>query len=348
MTELHTLVEQLRASRGFAHKSDISGVVSAFAQGPATASPVALSVPNGDDTAAWSDGHGGHHLLAIEGLVEDFIERMPWFAGYSAVMVNISDIYAMGGRPSAVVNALWSADWPMAQSMIEGMATACARYGVPMVGGHSNRRSARAQLAVAIAGHAQRLMCSFQAQPGDQLLMAVDLRGQWQEPFPYWNASTCAPAERLRGDLDVLAQLADEGLCDAAKDISMAGALGTALMLLECSQVGAEVDIARIPRPASVPPTALLRWLTAFPSFGFVLSVRPQHAAAVIQRFHARDLACAAVGEVCAGSQLTLRDGAQRQLLWDWQAHAFIQPATSAVRAANTVAGSAETPSHAT
>lgn len=336
MTELHALVEQLRASRGFAHKTDISGVVSAFAQGPATELPITLTVPNGDDTAAWSDGHGGHHLLAIEGLVEDFIERMPWFAGYSAVMVNISDIYAMGGRPSAVVNALWSADWPMAHSMIDGMAQACARYGVPMVGGHSNRRSPRPQLAVAIAGHAQRLMRSFQAQPGDQLLMAADLRGQWQAPFPYWNASTTAPAERLRGDLEVLAQLADDGLCDAAKDISMAGALGTTLMLLECSQVGATIDLACIPRPAELPHTEWLRWLTAFPSFGFVLSVRPQHAAAVAQRFHARDLACAAIGQVHSGSQLTLHAGADSALLWDWQQQPFIQPAVSAATTANT------------
>ena len=50
-------------------------------------------------------------------------------------------------------------------------------------------------------------------------------------------------AERLRGDLELLPQLAEDGLCDAAKDISMAGTLGTALMLLECSQVGARIDL---------------------------------------------------------------------------------------------------------
>ena len=81
-------------------------------------------------------------------------------------------------------------------------------------------------------------------------VLAVDLRGQWQEPYPYWNASTSAPAERLRADLDVLAVLAEEGLCDAAKDISMAGAVGTALMLLECSRVGARLDVDAMPRPA--------------------------------------------------------------------------------------------------
>jgi len=43
------------------------------------------------------------------------------------------------------------------------------------------------------------------------LLVAVDLRGQWQDPYPFWNASTEAPAERLRADLDLLPRLAEAG-----------------------------------------------------------------------------------------------------------------------------------------
>ena len=134
--------------------------------------------------------------------------------------------------------------------------------------------SARAsgQLAVAILGRANRLLTSFDARPGDALVMAIDLRGEFMEPHPFWNASTSAPAARLRADLALLPELAESGLCDAAKDISMAGAVGTALMLLEGSGVGGEIDVAAVPRPEGVP---LSRWLQAFPSFGFVLAVRP-------------------------------------------------------------------------
>jgi selenophosphate synthetase-related protein len=69
---------------------------------------------------------------------------MPWFAGYCGVMVNVSDIYAMGGRPLAVVDALWSAGAETARPLLEGLAEASRRYGVPIVGGHSNHKSARA------------------------------------------------------------------------------------------------------------------------------------------------------------------------------------------------------------
>ncbi|MGY8904349.1 MAG: sll0787 family AIR synthase-like protein [Burkholderiales bacterium] len=322
MNAAQRLCEDLRASRGFTHKRDISDIVTALGQAlPGGSAALAQAVPNGDDCAAIADGLGGYLLFAIEGLVEDFILKMPWFAGYSAVMVNVSDIYAMGGRPTAVVNALWSKGMDPAGEMLRGMAAASAAYGVPIVGGHSNNQSERPQLAVAILGRANKLLTSFNARPGDRLVMAVDLRGAYQAPFPYWNASTTAPSVRLRGDMELLPQLAETGLCDAAKDISMAGAVGTALMLLECSQVGADIDVDAMPRPDGVP---LSRWLASFPSYGFMLSVRPECIGEVLQRFAARDLACAVVGSVTAGRQVHLQHAGSQALLWDFAQEAFI------------------------
>ena len=318
---LSELTTALQSSRGFAHKRDISDVVGALAKAlPGGVDDLSQAVAVGDDCAAIPDGDG-YLLFAIEGFVEDFIESMPWFAGYCGVMVNVSDIYAMGGRPIAVVDALWSDGMTPGGEVLKGLAAASQRYGVPIVGGHSNNRSARGQLAVAILGKARKLLTSFDARPGDKLLMAVDLRGAYQEPHPYWNASTSAPAERLRGDLELLPELAEAGLCDAAKDISMAGAVGTALMLLECSKVGAVIYLDAIPRPPEVP---LLRWLQSFPSYGFVLSVRPELAAAVTARFRARGLACQEVGEVTASPQVLLRHEGEEALLWDVSEQAFI------------------------
>jgi len=213
-----------------------------------------------------------------------------------------------------------------ADDVLRGLAEAAVRYGVPIVGGHSNNRSEKPQLAVAILGHARRLLTSFDAKPGDLLVMATDLRGAYEEPFPYWNASTRAPAARLRADLELLPAIAEDGLCCAAKDISMAGAVGTAMMLLECSGVGARIDLDALPRPDGVP---LLRWLSSFPSYGFVLSVAPAQVAAVMARFSARDIACSVIGEVDATRQVRLRAGGEEALLWDFGSDAFIQPSTT-------------------
>ncbi|WP_157268206.1 sll0787 family AIR synthase-like protein [Azohydromonas aeria] len=336
MTDLQALVGALRASRGFAHKGDIGAVLQ---QLDSTSGGERTGVPNGDDCAALPDGAGGWQLLAIEGLVQDFVQASPWFAGYSAVMVNLSDVAAMGGRPTAVVDALWSRDDGQTAQLLAGMRAACERYGVPLVGGHTNLRSDAGQLAVAVLGHARSLISSFAARPGDRLLMAVDLRGHWHDPYPFWDASTEAPAARLREDLALLPALAEDGLCDAGKDISMAGVLGTALMLLECSAAGARIALDRLPCPAGMPPwqaggataaEARLRWLSAFPSFGYLLSVRPGHAGAVAQRFTKRGIACADIGAVTAEPRVVLTsngtDGAApcEATLWDFAAQPFM------------------------
>jgi uncharacterized protein len=315
------LVADLRESRGFRHKTDIANVVSSLARHlPGGSKDLAQAVAVGDDCAALPDGDG-YLLFAIDGMVSDFVQAMPWFAGYSSVMVNVSDIYAMGGRPLAVVDALWSSGIAAAQEVLAGMAAASVAYGVPIVGGHTNARSDQAQLAVAIVGRAKKLLSSFNAKPGDRLLMAVDLRGRFEEPYPFWNASVGAPSARLRGDLELLPQLAESGLCEAAKDISMAGTLGTALMLLECSQMGARIDINCIPRPDGVP---LERWLTAFPSFGYLMSVREEHAEQVQAMFAARSLACAAIGTVDASRKVIVEQDDDTALLWDFGHDAFI------------------------
>lgn len=334
---LRDLITALHASRGFAHKHDISTVLGALkSRLPGGLADMDQAVAVGDDCAAIPDGQGGHLLLAIEGLVADFVTALPWFAGYSGVMVNVSDVYAMGGRPIAVVDALWSGDDAQATQVLAGMADAAARYGVPLVGGHSNLRAEGGQLAVAILGRAQALLSSFNARPGDVLLAAVDLRGAYMDPYPFWNASTPAPAERLRADLELLPALAEAGLCDTAKDISMAGVLGTALMLLECSAVGAELSLDTLPRPAGLrddDPAGWLRWLCAFPSYGFLLSVRPEHAAAVQARFAARDLACAPLGRVTAGAAVQLRWKGETAPFWDFDHRPFITAAPRAVAA---------------
>jgi len=308
--DLATLSAELRASRGFAHKRDIRGVMDLLGRHGGAGTP---AIPIGDDCAAIADGDG-YLLFAIEGFLDEFVASEPWFAGYCGVMVNVSDIYAMGGRPVAVVDALWSRDGAAAGPVLAGLAAAAQTYAVPIVGGHSNCRSGREQLSVAILGRASKLLTSFDAQPGHHLVAAIDLRGRFHEPYAYWNASTGADPARLRGDLELLPALAEDGLCGAGKDISMAGAIGTALMLLECSRVGAVIDVDAIPRPDGVP---LLRWLTAFPSYGFLLSVDGAALDQVLERFARRGIACASIGRVDASQAVTLRRGGDTTLLWD-------------------------------
>ena len=146
----------------------------------APAEALAGNVSLGDDCAAIPDGDQWL-LLAAEGMLESFVAADPWFAGYSAVMVNLSDVAAMGGRAIAIVDILWTPGLARSKTIWEGMTAASRAYGVPIVGGHTtNTKAGPASLAAAVLGRAHHLITSFDAQPGDDLLMAVDLRGAWR------------------------------------------------------------------------------------------------------------------------------------------------------------------------
>lgn len=307
---LAAIAEQVRAARGLAHKTDIATTVATLGLDV----PALDGVRVGDDCAAIPDGDG-YLLFAIEGFLNDFVEMDPWFAGYCGLMVNLSDIAAMGGRPLAIVDAVWARDGAQAGPVLDGLREAAEIYGVPIVGGHTNTRNDRGQLAVAILGRAERLITSFDARDGDVLVAAVDLRGRFRGASANWDAATGAPAARLRGDLALLPDLAEAGLIAAGKDISMAGLVGTAMMLLETSGRGGRIDVDAIPCPSGI---ALERFLMAFPSFGFVLSVRPETVGTVVARFCARDIACAAIGMVDASRKMRLwRDGDEAEI-WDF------------------------------
>ncbi|QJP17741.1 sll0787 family AIR synthase-like protein [Starkeya sp. ORNL1] len=320
------LAQTLRTSRGLAAKADIGLATARLGLSGASAVPV------GDDCAAIPDGDGWL-LLAIEGFMNEFVAGDPWFAGWCGVMVNISDIAAMGGRPIAVVDAVWADGEDKAAPVLEGLRAASERFGVPLVGGHTNIRTDRGQLSVAILGRAKRLLTSFDAQPGERLIAAIDLRGAYREPFANWQAALDAPGERLRGDLEVLPLIAESGLSRAAKDISQGGVIGTAAMLAECSGVGIAIDVRSVPAPDGVDPA---RWLLSFPSYGYLLSVRPADVPAVSALFRARGIGAADIGAVTADRRVTITDGTSTESIWDFTRQPLLGcgPTTSDAEAA--------------
>src|ERR1700722_14485992 len=222
----NSLAQSTRDCLGLRAKAEI-GIVAA------RLGLVGATIPVGDDCAAIRDGDG-HLLFAAEGFISAFVDADPWFAGWCGVMVNLGDVAAMGGRPIAVVDVVWAEGEDGAKAILDGLRAAADAYGVPIVGGHTNLHNRETHLAVAVLGRAGgRRLSSFAAQPGDALIMAVDRRGAYREPFDNFQAALEAPPERLRGDLALLPELAERGLARAAKDISQGGIPGTAVMLAE-------------------------------------------------------------------------------------------------------------------
>jgi uncharacterized protein len=278
---------------------------------------------DGDDAAAIAHGDG-HLLLCGEAIAPALLEADPYAAGAAAVATNVADVRAMGGRPLALVDTLVSPDRAHAERVLDGLAWAAGLLGVPVAGGHLTIGGAPA-LSAFCTGTATALLRARDARPGDVLLVAFCLEGRFREgPPPLFTSLRDRAPERLRDDGEALVEVAERGLCHAARDVSMPGVAGSLLQMLELTDgCGATLDLGALPRPDDV---ALEQWLVTFPSFGFVLAAAPAHAGAAAERFTSRGLHCRPCGAFDGTGVLRLAAGEATADVWDLAAEPLTRP----------------------
>jgi len=270
----------------------------------------------GDDAAVLKTDRGRYLLLAADSILPLLVREDPYNAGRSAVLVNANDIYAMGGRPLAMVNLLSGQTEDQEAEILRGMRDECARLRVPMVGGHVSPEGDSPFLAAAVVGEAAALLADRNAGPGQEIVLALDLRGRrWGDFLLNWDSHGAKEADTLCEDLGLLCTLAEESLVVAAKDVSNAGILGSLAMLLEQAGVGASVDLEciRVPDPFS-----LSDWLKVYPSYGFLLLCDPSAAQEVLERFHGRGIWANRIGKTNRTSRLLLQQEGEEGVLFDF------------------------------
>jgi putative methanogenesis marker protein 2 len=309
--KLEDLVKKIRQYRGVVRKGPVAQVAMSL-----------IPLQNEDILAAFGEDAAvikcGREILlmAADGILQDLVKKNPYWAGYSAVLVNINDISAMGGQPLAMVNVLSCNDEAVRSKIIEGMKAAEDKFGVPMVGGHLHPDTSYTAVDVAILGKTDRsrLVLSSGADVGDPVIFAMDLDGTFTEGIPYsWDTTSKKSKEAARRQLRVMNKIAP--YLTAGKDISNPGALGTLGMLLEASRKGAVVDITKMPTPRGVEQ---LQWLTAYQGCGFVVTCREARTQIVIDEFARVDITAAVCGNIQVGSRLELVQNDEREVLFDF------------------------------
>ncbi len=156
------------------------------------ASRVQLTQPSsvkgiGDD-AAVIDPSGLHQVVTTDMLVEGVhfdLAYMPLkHLGYKAIVVNLSDVYAMNAEPRQVTVALaLSNRFPVeaVDELYEGMLMACRQYGVDLVGGDTSSSRSGLVIAVTAIGAALPEELVYRSGAGEHDLMVVsgDLGGAY-------------------------------------------------------------------------------------------------------------------------------------------------------------------------
>ena len=298
---LTALVDAIRAHPGVTAKAEIGLVTEVFGAADWLEGP-------GDDGAVVD----GSLVVGGEAILPAFVAADPFGAGVAAVTTNLNDLAAMGAWPLALVDTV-TGPRPVMRSVLEGMRWAAGLYDVPVVGGHLTVTAGPPSLSAFGLGRADRPLSARAARPGQSLVFAGCIDGKMREDFPFF-PSFDERGEHLAGDVRLLAEAAAAGWVAAAKDVSMAGLVGSLAMLLECNRLGVTLDLDALPVPAGVP---LREWVICFPCFAFLLCVPPDSVGECLRAFAGRGLAAALVGTLDATGQVRVRQDGQTAVAFD-------------------------------
>lgn len=304
MEDLQALAGRLRNLPGVRAKAEIGLVADVLGDGDWYAGP-------GDDGAVLPAGEGSV-VVGGEAMLPAFVAADPYGAGVSAVLANVNDLAAMGARPVAVVDTV-VAPTEVAREVLRGMRWAGRLYDVPVVGGHLTRTDGPPAVSAFGIGRAVRVLSALHTAVGQSLMVGACIDGVMRTDFPFF-PSFDERGDRLAGDVRLLPQLAEKGRAVAAKDVSMAGLVGSLAMLLEPNRLGVRLDLDVLPRP---PAVALADWLGAFPCYAFLLTCPPQEAAGCAAAFHERGLAAAVVGTLDGTGEIRLQHKDSTAVVFD-------------------------------
>jgi uncharacterized protein len=271
---------------------------------------------DGDDAAVLPAAGAGRPVLAAEAIAPEFVAASPRVAGVAGVVTVLNDLAATGARPAALLDTAIAGDAATLEEVLAGLRAGAARYGVPVLGGHTTHvPGVPSGLSTFALGWARAPLRAAHARPGDALCVAACLEG---EPFeapgagPSFSHLRGPRAPRAADDLALLAEAAEAGEAWAARDVSMPGVAGSLVQLAESAGgLGATLDVHALPRPPEIP---LARWLLTFPSYGFLLVGDP---GALCARFGAAGLACARVGALDDTGRVRLVAAGAEATVWD-------------------------------
>ena len=195
-----------------------------------------LELGIGDDAALY----GGLLLtkdLLVEGVHFSLELMTPYEVGRRAVLVNISDVAAMGGYPlSMLLGISFGGDEEVFREITEGARRVCEEWGINLIGGDMVGSPGPIFISITLLGKASKPLRREGARPGDLIFVTGTLgdgamglevlKKGLEEEFPYLSLRYKNPTPRV-------------------KEASIISSLDLANSLMDLSD-GLSVDIRRL------------------------------------------------------------------------------------------------------
>ena len=235
-------------------------------------------------------------VAACDAILPSLVERDPEWAGWCGVLANLNDLAAMGATPTGLLDAVGARDASFAARVLRGIRAAARAWDVPVLGGHT-QLGVPAALSLTALGRTATPVPAGGGAAGHAVTVTADLGGGWRRGHTgrQWDSTT----GRGTADLQAMGSFVQRSRPSSAKDVSMAGLVGTLGMLAEASGCAAVLDVGAVPTP---PGATTGDWLTCFPGFVTVSTApstwRPVHAGPAVSRV---------CGELTPGRGVSLR-----------------------------------------
>ncbi|MBO7337963.1 MAG: thiamine-phosphate kinase [Paludibacteraceae bacterium] len=210
--------------------------------------------------------------LLLEGIHFDLTYTPLKHLGYKAVMVNLSDIYAMYGTPKQITVSLGVSKRfciEDLEQLYDGMKMACKAHGVDLVGGDTSASLTGLTISITAIGEAEKgqVVKRDGAKPNDLICVSGDLgaaymglqilerekavfKGQKQEDVnPDFSGKEYILQRQLKPEarVDIIAHLKEKGIVPTAMMDVSDGLSSELIHICTQSGVGCRVFEDRIP-----------------------------------------------------------------------------------------------------
>ncbi|MFX1481689.1 MAG: AIR synthase related protein [Promethearchaeota archaeon] len=282
----------------------------------------------GEDSAAIVSGCDENVLLTTDAIVEDLCLNHPHAAGFNAVLANVMDIYAAGGTPTSFAVALSYSDHNVGSEILDGLISGSHTFRIPIVRGHTNPKSSSTYIVGSATGTVleENILTAGGAEAGNIMVLLFDSVGQRGTSYRLgWDSVTDRSSDEVVQRLSVMNSLADAHLLTAAKDVSVAGIVGTAAMMLEYSGRGGALDLDAIDssKPSEI---SLEDWLRMYISLGFLVSLPGENLHYLEEIASTHGVTPTVVGVVDDSKAVRIQLGEETRTLFDFSKGGVLTP----------------------
>ncbi len=208
--------------------------------------------------------------LLIEGIHFNLAYCPLKHLGYKAVVVNLSDIYAMNGTPKYITCSIACSNrFPLEalQELYEGIYAACQNYNIDLIGGDTSSSLTGLCISITAIGEAQegKAVCRNTAKPNDLICVTGDLGAAYmglqllERENTIFRSNPQIQPELTGHDYILRRQLKPEARKDVIEILDKIGVIPTAMIdisdglsseithICKQSKVGCEIYEERIP-----------------------------------------------------------------------------------------------------